>query len=1590
VITNKRYAKKLVNPDGSVVSVKKYFCFDPELVDLSLNADENELIITSKDKIGKSKIEVEDIYGNKIDFPVIVDEIDFTYEYYFENKKINDDGINGTIYSTNSKKFSIKQHAYSKVYERELTELELDNYAKFLFFVDKNDEKINIVDAGDDYFSIQLLKDDGDFDLKISILTPDNKYIEKLFNFEIKNEISLIQKNYSNGNANNANNVKDSNKNANNANNVNADTEQKISDLTKPKLEQQTIGNKIEVSLTLNELQKDYVEFDIIKNPNLNIEFIESENDENLDWNLKNTTFSIKPLYYKDENAIIKFKIFDKNDEENYKILNLNINVEQVDFNILPKSEVNLKIEKNNEFLIEYMMLNSDLEYKIYTTNEDKQNEKSITKNGLILTEIDETNIETNITKINDYVGKFDIKFNKEFSLDNNPLVVIFKNKNEYNEKETYLNIQVVKELVLKLENPNDIEVLGTPAKIRFENASNIDKSLFKVVAYDEISGSLIKVKTEYDIDPYSKKEILSSGYIYAYPLKISKFKVIVCDGFNSESVEFESKNEKNFDALNSLIAIIPKYEDENVSGDLNLKVDLENTKIKNGTLIGEQWIDDKKRFGKYKLKKIKYAVTFDITKEVHILDWLKSIEGTKSQVKIDIRDGLLLLPEKKEFIVNSYQVEKNIFETEDLSKYNILIEDSETILFTDINHRPGMSVKNDENKKMGIIINEEKIYSRIKQIPVASYELETIEKRKMPPLSKPCSCLDIKRLNPDAQNGKYIIYPSTKEDIGISVDCIFDENDISNTQTKISSSSLKVLFDLIGKGVAYDNTPIKIESMNGVHPQLYPSKYDSLDKPSYGILTFPYKIKEISFKINERIEEENNSFGIFKIFGETSDIYNIEGSENNYLMDYRNGDEKPFDEKEIEKNIGQIYVSTDECKGYYATKNAPEGNISFEDMGYRIAISNSGSINGYGVAEFYLNEITFKNEFNVNDYSDELWIPKHNDFDIKMKYVLKTTPTQIISFESEKIVSLEEHINLSMKNHSNIISLKSTPITEISNNNVSFKQGIIQKNITFVDNEINEFKLDGVVKKYKNNFIVSNINSKITDFNIVDQKSSNNNIMFGRDDLDYIVSVKKSEVMELNELKYKFYDDKTRKNIISNKVSNILEIPTQLKLSTEAYKTEIISDTKSNLIDINEFIEIVPNIRWNIENKKSEINELNNDIVVNGNIRWNIENKKSEINEFDNFVNIKITGKESFVVTENIDKIDEIAPKYEIKVYHPELAGLKETEINFIVPQYSFEIRRIPFTIYENATKKDDNVVIEVQKTDFPTMEFDKNDVVYINNQITNKGFVDIHNVGERTQLLEVQKTDFPTMKFDKNDVAYVNNQITNKGLVDIHNVGERTQLLEVQKTDFSTMEIKGTVEKEENGEYDEIRIITTKSDLIPEFKYNAENKAISKEQQTIVTTKSDLIPEFEYNAENKVISREQQTIVMTKSDLIPEFEYNTENKVISKEQQTIVMTKSDLIPEFEYNVGIVDVKDKEWIVDNNSANVAEFTYSKEEYYFPPKMVEIETIQIENGDNENYEFAFNLVDDNNNIIKNASENEDLIMINNSNEEIKL
>lgn len=666
-----------------------------------------------------------------------------------------------------------------------------------------------------------------------------------------------------------------------------------------------------------------------------------------------------------------------------------------------------------------------------------------------------------------------------------------------------YANVKFVVDLDITVVTDN-VTALDIPFKIRFENA----EGKLNYMAVSKLTGYSIRADYEYDVNPYNNEIDTTCGYIYVYPIAKDEIILRVADSRSFEDVTLTSLG--NLNDFSKWIAIIPTaINQQDLSNNLRSLANYSDTRLKAGDFVGNTWITGFK-YGINQVKKITYKVSPpDSIKDnaTESLEWMRALTGTTHTLNINIRDGFILEDIGKNFSVTSTWLSDNIFETGDLMDEYIIMTDAQTVLIADETDR--ISVTNSIHNTGVIIYDEdgENVTSRISFEPVSYIELSTISAAKKIPMNKPSNCYDIKRMDSSVVDGEFKIFPSTKTDDSVDVLCEFgqDENGVDEVWTVIPEKSIRNFAEIVGKVVGENNIELDVVSSSGIHPEFYPSAFDSNNSLSYLFLELPYTIKSFSYTLDTR-EIDENSIGTFKILTDTSDIYHINGTANANSMFTRQGSTLNYNSDLVSENLGQVISLPVGLETYEHIENANGGVITNAVPSDRLVIMNTGSTDGYSLSETFLKELRFNSIYNADNIATDYWVDGSSSgidlvnlvtlsvdpenrwiisdletilYSVPQKTTLLADTTWLISNTSSEVIEMSEFVKvLPIETVYNISDSQDTIIDLAEFVNVQ-PAGLVY-NISDVESTVVETVSDYSATPNELNYIVSDIESLV------------------------------------------------------------------------------------------------------------------------------------------------------------------------------------------------------------------------------------------------------------------------------------------------------------------------------------------------------------------------------------------------------------------------------------------------------------------------------------------------------------------------------
>ena len=1278
MVVNNTYTVKIVSPNGGEVAINTIWADNEDLVDYFLSGD--ELTVKTTNQLGFTLIHIETLLGEVLDIPVEVDAIDYSYSIEVYGKILSDiDDIILYYNSTNNTQdIKIVEQRWSHLYNRYLTadDKVSSPFDISLSYTNTSENFTHSINSG--IVSLNMLSDYSITDVQFTITAADNSVVS------IYKKVMIID-----------------------GERLGILPSSLANDLYPyDEFNRQLAGTIRSITggydIKLNELSTKYEPFlisgtteEILCDSPLNTEWFDYYIEGNLLW------IKVKaPLI------------------EGYR-LDLSSNVAgttKVTFCNIYITPEDLYV-KNKD----YVFGNVGAEFKISLGNVIGDLTINATNNLPSFTsrfEYDRSNFSAELYITPSAVSNIEPLEIVDNVIDRSPRLVIS-------------HVKFNKDLELIVETPEVIQ-LDIPAKIRFSNA----KGTLSIIGMAP-SGNFVRSEIKYDINPYNGDVSTSEGYIYFYPTEIGTVNVRAIDETSYVDISFNVlKSDK---VLLDWIAILPDDSIDNLAGNLSSTAVYTDTKLKAGDLVGNLWVEGAK-YGHNRIRRIKYKVSppDEIVGDSNAgLDWLLTLKNTTSTLRIDIRDGFILNNIGKVYDVTSYWVEDNIFETEIISDLTIDFSNAQTPLITDLNHRIAVT---DIYDNSGVIIyNEgdgtETVTAKVSLEPIVYFDYIVVEEQPKIPVEKPMSCYDIKRLDPYAESGEFRIFPSVLDDTSINVICEFNKDQNGNDEiwTTIPNTSIRNLADSIGRYISDDNTILDGVINNGIRPKYYPSDDTSSESPSYLFLEFPYKIKSFSYKL--RVDQPStNSMATFKIMTDTSTVFNINGSIDNYIMNTRANTFIEYNEDIIKSDLGQIVIVPDDYTQYATTANAPLGAITPIIPTDRIVIFNTGAVTGFDAAEIFLEEIKFQSIFDPAMITTEPWEEKTSSIDIPNDFVKLSTihksiisnsindiinlneyiSTNIeipynISKDTEEIIDINEYINLDSKFIA-IISLDNIGVIELSEfiNTSSDEINIISDTEDNILN-INEFVSLAVEERP---YMVSN-----TDLEVMEIALEMPNIEFERTNFIYNISLVEDNPLTIDN-NYKL-NIVSHENIISNIYSEIIEPISNYSLKSNI--ADIIStDDVLDIIDLNEFVTLYTNTTNIITQNSTNIIDLGEAINNDGNNTLNnISYIDAEVIELDTLLLF-------------------------MDAYHPTVIAQVEVQIIEIDEFVNINSgRELDFTVYQDGTKALDYI-------DEVTVDFTSLTDIYFD--------TDIIEQKNRDEIVEINFTSVETIYFDTDIIEQKN----------------------------------------------------------------------------------------------------------------------------------------------------------------------------------------------------------------------------------------
>jgi len=765
----------------------------------------------------------------------------------------------------------------------------------------------------------------------------------------------------------------------------------------------------------------------------------------------------------------------------------------------------------------------------------------------------------------------------------------------------------------------NNVVALDIPFKIRFENA----EGALKFMAVSKLTGYSIRTEIEYDINNYNGKVDKTAGYLFVYPIAKDNIILRVADSRRFEDVDLTSLHNDN--DFSKWVAVIPtSIEQQDLTNNLNSPADYSDTNIKAGDFVGNTWIYGYK-YGIHQINKITYKVSppesiRDNSEES--LNWMRNLTGATHTLNISIRDGFVLDDINKNFTVESNWIADNIFETDDLTSLGIITTDAQTVLIADETDRISVTIGAENT---GVIIynidGDENVSSRIDYEPISYIEITPISPAKKIPMNKPSNCYDIKRMDSSAVDGEFKIFPSTKSDDSIDVLCEFSKNEDGSDEvwTVIPEKSIRNFAEIVGKVVGAGNIELDIISNGGIHPEFYPSAYDSNDSLSYLFLELPYKVKAFSYTLDTR-EVDEDSAGTFKILTDTSDIFHINGAAFANSMLTRQGSTLEYNPLLSASNLGQVVSLPEGMEDYEYIENANGGTITPTEPSDRLILMNSGTTNPYTLSETFLKELRFNSIYNAENISTNYWVDGSSSgidfvnivtlytdpsgrwiisdkevvtFNIPQKATLLADTTWLISNTSSEVIEMAEFVKVLPVETVYNISDSQTTLTDLSE--------FVKVNPDEVTYIISDDTAETIEATTDTDLYPNDVNYIISDIEPSTIETTTETVLYPKDFIANISHIT-DEIVQ-----FETNDITARGNILEdiNSDYHLYNISLNDDLSTVS---ELGTNNITHDLNIREIVETLPHV-YNVSFVDDTIVELSaNRIVALSNVRTDVD----------------------------------------------------------------------------------------------------------------------------------------------------------------------------------------------------------------------------------------------------------------------------------------------------------------------------------------------------------------------------------------------
>ncbi len=991
-------------------------------------------------------------------------------------------------------------------------------------------------------------------------------------------------------------------------------------------------------------------------------------------------------------------------------------------------------------------------------------------------------------------------------------------------------NIKFVKDLDLTVVVDN-VKALDIPLKVRFVNA----EGALKFMAVSRLTGYSIRTEFEYDINPYTHEVSKSDGYLYVYPIAEDTIVLRVADSRSFEDVELHSEG-SGID-FSKWVAIIPTaINQQDLSNNLTSPAVYSDERLKAGDYVGNTWIEGYK-YGTNQVTQITYKVSppnsiKDNAEES--LTWMRNLVGTTHTLNISVRDGFILEDINKNWTVQATWLSDNIFETADITEEAIYLTDAQTVLIADTTDR--ISVTNSV-KNTGVIIyneeGEENVTSRIDFEPVSFIKMKTLIAAKKIPMNKPSNCYDIKRMDSTVESGEFKIFPSTKTDDNIDVLCEFgkDVNGVDEVWTVIPEKSMRNFAEIVGKVVGEGNIELDVVSNGGIHPEFYPSALDSNNSLSYLFLELPYAIKSFGYTLDTR-EVDENAAGTFKILTDTSDIYHVNGLANSNTMLTRQGSVITYNSDLISENLGQVTSLPVGLEDYEHIENANGGVITPTIPSDRLIIMNSGSAEGYTLAETFVKELRFKSIYNAENITTDYWMDNSSSgidlvdlvtlssgvnwiisdketvtYELSETVGLKADTTWLISNTESKVMELDEYINIAPKEVVYNVSDSQDTLIDLSEFvNLTPKDPVVY-NISNIENQIVEALSEYDIKRDDFGWNISFLTE------IIGQMETNNtsaplnireivatlyhdyNISFVQ---GYITEMQTNNVLANLNIREIVATDYHQMNIsfIEGKVTELsLGSDVALSVIREDVETDYhemnISEIDSDLIDLTEYVRMSVYEHDKVVSiviADESVSEIPTSVAMTYDIKEIVSDLDAYAYNIAEFVTLTVVPTHDLIITNVDSKIINVVTRTHFDSYHPvnrlwrdstPMDITKNDIVDYLSQDRSDIINPDSYPLIDISTNVNNNLSVDGHNPELPYTIFQDARKADVYDDSTSIDMRNIEYIGTETDVItQHNTTDTTAIHFFNTEFVAIENDVGTQSnydttsLVDMRNL--------------------------------------------------------------------------------------------------------------------------------------------------------------------------------------------------------------------------